>query len=261
LLRAKSKRLAVMAFAIVKPLRSAILAIRYDCLMRTSYYSLLLLSGLVCAGVLAGGEPASPPKLGGIANAGTSQSSADLPASALTEKEFAVKEAGTLHLVFPKTWTNSAPRTVKADKPFQSIIFTPPNGNDFAVMLEIITVGTDQAKNLDTKSVLAKAGQQELAHAVEKSLDIQNFEGIQTTGSYFTITDKDLTITRPLPDTFKYLTQGYAKLGSVVLSFRLVSNQPAGPEKKEVLDMIKTARLVSESPSGPGGKAGKPAGQ
>ena len=62
------------------------------------------------------------------------------------------------------------------------------------------------------------------------------------TGCYFVVTDKNRTIAALQPGQYLYLTQGYAKIGRVVLTFRLVSNH-LSPEQEQMLEMIKTARF------------------
>jgi len=79
---------------------------------------------------------------------------------------------------------------------------------------------------------------------VEKSLDIQDFQGEQASGSYFEVTDKNFSMLAPPgPDDYRYLMQGYAKLSGVVLTVRLVSNHIAN-QQPAVLEMIKTAHFA-----------------
>jgi hypothetical protein len=63
-------------------------------------------------------------------------------------------------------------------------------------------------------------------------------------GSYLTLTDKNVPVVNPKPGEFKYLTLGYAKLSPTILAFRVVSNRP-GPEDTDAgVELIKSARLT-----------------
>jgi hypothetical protein len=130
----------------------------------------------------------------------------------------------------------------------QQLQFHPADGSGFAILVEIIPVDMEKARELNTRDALARPGQMELANSVEKELNIQDFKGEEAIGSYFTLTDKKLVNTaQPPPGEFKYVTQGCAKLEDLILSFRVVSNQPAGDEKTAALEMIKTACLVRQT--------------
>ena len=164
--------------------------------------------------------------------------------SAMIERSYAVGKIGVLHLGFPREWNDTIRRIDEGGKQFDAIQFRPAEGNDFAIMVEVVYVGEANTDKLDTKAALFQAGQGELARSVEKSLDIQDFQGEQASGSYFEVTDKNFSmLTPPGPDDYRYLMQGYAKLSGVVLTVRLVSNHIAN-QQPAVLEMIKTARFA-----------------
>ena len=162
---------------------------------------------------------------------------------------------GVLRLDFPKEWNDTIRTVTEGGRPFDAVQFTPEEGNDFAIMVEVVYVGETNTDKLDTKAALFHAGQDELARSVETSLDIQDFRGGQASGSYFVVTDKNVSmLAQPGPDDYRYLMQGYVKLDGVVLTVRLVSNHIAN-QQPAVLEMIKTARftrnVTGESPAPP----------
>jgi len=164
---------------------------------------------------------------------------------ATTEKGFAVKNAGSLFLTFPKSWPDSLMRVRENNKVLDAIRFLPPTGYEFAIMVEVINVGDANEEKLDIKAMRALLEtnvQVELTNFVEKSLDIHDFQGPQMNGCYFVATDRNRTIAAPQPGQYLFLTQGYAKIGRLVLSFRLVSDH-LSPEQEQMLEMIKTARF------------------
>lgn len=175
---------------------------------------------------------------------------------AMIERSYAMGKVGVLRLVFPREWNDTIRKVDEGGKQFDAVQFLPAEGNDFAIMVEVIYVGETNTDKLDTKAALFQAGQGELARSVEKSLDIQDFQGEQAAGSYFVVTDKSFSmLAQPAPDDYRYLMQGYARLNGVVLTVRLVSNHIAN-QQPAVLDMIKNARfarnVTDESPAPPG---------
>lgn len=190
------------------------------------------------AGLSSAAETNNP-----VASAGSTNSSS----KTVTQMELTIPGKGKVRLTFPNAWRDSSDQVTQLGVPVQQLQFHPADGAGFAILLEIIPVGMEKARELDTREALARPGQMELANSVEKKLNIQDFKGEEAAGSYFTLTDKKLVNTpQPPPGEFKYVTQGCAKLEDLILSFRVVSNQPAGDEKTAALEMIKSACLVRQ---------------
>jgi len=200
---------------------------------------LAVLVSFIMAGLTSAAETNNSP-----ASAGSTNS----PSKGVTQKELTIPGKGKVRLTFPNGWQESSERVTQLGIPVQRFQFHPADGAGFAILLEIIPVDMDKARELDTREALARPGKMELSNSVEKELNIQDFKGEEATGSYFTLTDKKLADTaQPPPGEFKYVTQGCAKLEDLILSFRVVSNQPAGEEKTAALEMIKTVCLVRQT--------------
>ena len=160
-----------------------------------------------------------------------------------THRAIEVKDAGVLSIAFPATWNDRLARVPSRDRLFDSIMFWPHGTNgDFELMIDVNNVGDTAAARIDIKEVLQRAGQAELTNSVEKKLDIHEVQGQQTTACYFVVTDKNYNPDHHAKTDYRYLTQGYAKLDGLILSFRLVSNH-LPPEQEQMLEMIKTARF------------------
>ena len=163
---------------------------------------------------------------------------------AMVKKSYALGKVGVLNFTFPKEWKDTIRKVNEGDRQFDAVQFGPAEGNDFAIMVEVVYVGETNTDKLDTKAALFQAGHDELERSVEKSLEIQDFHGEQASGSYFVVTDKNFSmLAEPGPDNYRYLMQGYVKLDGVVLTVRLVSNHIAN-QQSVVLEMIKTARFT-----------------
>jgi hypothetical protein len=194
------------------------------------------------AGTLRSAEQTSPkaPAAEKVAPAATNGS---LP---ITEaKDYALPEVGTLHLSVPKAWRDSFKKTIEVGTRVEELKLEPREGKDFVILVDAIhMVDVQKVRDFDTHSAAIQAVQAELAGSVETNLVPHDFKGADVTGSYVDLTDKAISATDPKPGEYKYLTQGYAKLSPVILSFRLLSNRPTGPEKAALVQMVQTARLT-----------------
>ena len=167
------------------------------------------------------------------------------PASSMVERDYAMGNAGVIHLTFSNTWNDSIVQVKGTNRALNMIRFLPSSGGDFETLVEIRFVGEAATGQLDTAARLQELGKSDLTHSVEKSLDIQNFSGEHGSGSYFLITDKSMSMLQePAPGNFRYLMRGFAKLtNGVILPFWLASNHIEN-EQAAVLEVIKTARFV-----------------
>jgi len=152
---------------------------------------------------------------------------------------------GTLVLTYPKIWkeelTTVAEAGEKAVMTFDAIRFTPAAGSNFAFQIQIIPVGDQRATAYDIKAQLVQNGRGELTNSVEGALNIREFKGSNVVAGAFRVTDKRWINTPPPAGEFKYLTQGVAKLGPLILSFRLVANDL--DVEPLALELVKSARI------------------
>src|SRR6266478_6622307 len=71
-------------------------------------------------------------------------------APGMIERSYTVGRVGVLHLVFPKEWTDTIRKVVERDKQFDAVQFAPTEGNDFAMMVEVMYVGETNMDKRDT---------------------------------------------------------------------------------------------------------------
>ncbi|MDB6110171.1 MAG: hypothetical protein JWR69_1921 [Pedosphaera sp.] len=192
-----------------------------------------------------GAEQTSPAKAPAVEKpASTSTNSAQ---AIIDAKDYTLPEVGTLHLSVPKTWRDSFKKTIEVGTRVEELKFQPREGNDFAILVAAIhMVDAGKVRDFDTRSAALEGVKAELAGAVETALVPHDFKGAEVTGSYVDLTDKNISATNPKPGEYKYLTQGYAKLSPIILTFRLLSNRPDGPEKAALVQMIESARLTTD---------------
>jgi hypothetical protein len=167
---------------------------------------------------------------------------APTPAADMIERAYVVPQSGNLFLTFPKTWKDAIVRVQQEKAGYDAVRFLPTRGHDFDMMIDLHHPAPQAYAAMDIKGELTKTGQGELTNSVETSLDIHEFSGKQSSGYYFVVTDKHYNPNQPAKNDFRYLTQGYVKLGGMVIGFRLVGNQ-LPPVQDQMLEMLKTARL------------------
>jgi hypothetical protein len=62
----------------------------------------------------------------------------------------------------------------------------------------------------------------------------------------------DKTVPHPTAEDFKHVDQGAVSLGSVVVSFTLLTNVPEGPEREQALAIVRDLKISPpKSPSPP----------
>jgi hypothetical protein len=215
--------------------------------MRSSLCILVLAVVFLCSRLNSGAQPQLPPALPSPAAAGQIQTNGAAP---LREQGFATGTNGTLYLKFPAGWQENHQHVADGARSHELIFFTSTNEWYFNFAMEVYPFGESYSTNrAQLKTRLLEQGTNALTNVVEKTVELRDFKGAQATGSYFRLTDKKWALVSPPESEAKYLTQGYASVGPLVLPFRLLSNHPTVQEAA-VLEVIKTARYSENSPAG-----------
>ena len=190
----------------------------------------------------------SPAPAGATNSAATNPPTAAVPAT--TElKDYLLPDLGTMHLDVPKGWNDTFNSTTMLDTPVDTVQFVPRDHSDYVVLIQAIHMKPGAADDFDVKTNLTNVAQHELGNSVELLPDIHDLKSPRMEGAWFRLADQHVSDTNPKPGDYKYLTQGYAKVNGLVLSFRVVSNRADGNEQSLALDMIRSARLSPSVPS------------
>ena len=160
-------------------------------------------------------------------------------APAVVAKDYPLPELGTLHLAVPAGWQDSFNKTIVLGTRKDDLMFKPAQGSNFVVLVSAVHMDGTNAQAFNIKGTLAEAASAELPDFRNHPLDLHDLSGPEVTGSYLSAADPS-----PKPGEFKYLTLSYARLGSVILTLRVVSNETNGTPQAAALDMIKSARLT-----------------
>lgn len=171
-----------------------------------------------------------------------------------TRRGFAVPGQGLLEVTVPAGWEAldkpgdaSSPRTIELGPP----------GRPFVVLLSPVenpeaTAGREGA---DTAQLLAELSRRRAAAtAVESEIPLMELVGeAGVHGFWFAATDRSMEGKEPKPGEYRHLMQGAAAIGPILLAFTLLDNGP-GPQRSQLLALVRTARLAGgAAPGGTGG--------
>lgn len=151
-------------------------------------------------------------------------------------RRYELPNLDTLELTLPPAWVDNvdvppggAPLTVQ---------LTPADGAPFAVHL------TPQAPDPTSDQVMDPvalyAAVRELAErirpqATEENIEIERLRGTRGTGYFFSVTDR-----APLPEKFRYMTQGALQAGEIIVWFTILTNDGQETEVARALSMLQS---------------------
>lgn len=147
---------------------------------------------------------------------------------------------GNLQLQVPSSWRdqlrqppNQLPPTITLNTRGDNIIqvlITP-----IWAFREDIVLPSGQALKQRVEETIKEVS----AQAVEKSIATREIKGKQGGGYYYFATDK-----APQPGEYKYLTQGMIRIGELLATFTILSNDGAEKDVERALKVISSAEHV-----------------
>ncbi|GEM_PF-882181 len=153
-------------------------------------------------------------------------------------------EHGVLTLELPDGW--HLERHGDGQGP-PSFLLTPATGERFEVLLTALWPGG--AGRLPDEAALRRevgdAAESARQQSIERTLPLEALTGPDVHGVYFRATDR-----APKPGEYRYLAQGLARVGGIVLAFTVLSNDGAREAPRLALEMLRGARHAP--PTGPG---------
>jgi hypothetical protein len=145
---------------------------------------------------------------------------------------------GALFLRVPDGWEERISRG-KPDEP-PTILVTPASGHAFRILITPAwpVAADDKLPDADAiRAMLESGAKAARAVAVESEIPMQELKGMQAIGSYFSVTDR-----APAAGEFRNITQGLARVGSIVVAFRVFSNGERAAVLDPALKMFRTMR-------------------
>jgi hypothetical protein len=158
-----------------------------------------------------------------------------------TEKSYALPEHGTLKLTAPRDWRDEV-HPAQGDTPL-TVTFQPAKGAPFEVLVTPIWRANADVP-VATRQTIAqrvrRSAEDIKSQSVETDIPLVEFASGTGPGFYFSVTDK-----APKPDEFKYLSQGMVKVGELVLTFSVLTNDGQADVVPSALEMMKSALHVA----------------
>ncbi|HXJ55321.1 MAG TPA: hypothetical protein VNU68_01535 [Verrucomicrobiae bacterium] len=166
------------------------------------------------------------------------------PASAAGQpsKSFAVPPNGEIQLALPAEWKGRVIPSPRTSLP--TIELSSTATEDFKVFMTPIPRGSSQPVWANLKSATELLSRPVVAQSVEKEADLIQLQGAQTEGYYFSVTDA-----APAPGEYKYMSQGLARVGELLVQFTILSNDPTQKIRDTGLEILRTAGHVQGPPA------------
>jgi hypothetical protein len=96
------------------------------------------------------------------------------------------------------------------------------------------------------RRVVEETAQKVKSTAVEDHLPIRDLQGENCRALYFSATDR--TVVSPSTSDFKYMDQGAAAVGRMMMTFTVLTNVRDAPERAQALDLVRSARHLPPGP-------------
>ena len=133
------------------------------------------------------------------------------------ERTLSIADRGTLVFSSPRAWTQQTSQSPP------SIRFSNSSGRKFVVFITAQWSPTQDSSFNSPARVRALVEETAVKispQAVERAIPIDEIQGTDGRGYYFSATDKD-----PDPNEYKYLTQGALAVDDLLLTFTVLTNE------------------------------------
>jgi len=158
------------------------------------------------------------------------------------KKKYPIPNHGVIELNSPASWK------AKVHNPQQNmpaiIIFNPATGTDFQVTL-MVSSGKKEESGFNSpekvKNLLEKEGQQLLPRIVETKIILKEIKGMDHTGYYFSVTDKNVD-----PGEYRYMTRAVIGVGDLLLQVSVLHRVKESGAVKETFSMLRQAKQIQK---------------
>jgi len=160
-------------------------------------------------------------------------------------RAFPLGQWGQLQIDVPEGWT--AVTQGKEAAGGVALKVTPPKDVQLVLLMTPLPApgnaddidAAAQKATEENKVTLAKA-------AVESELPVRELESPDAHAFYVSATDK--TVEKPSATQFKYVDQGAAAVGRLLVSFTILGNAQDGAERAQAREIVRTARQLFPGP-------------
>jgi len=150
-------------------------------------------------------------------------------------RNYPVASHGELQLSLEKDWKDVLKPSPMNLTP--TIEISPRSGNDFRFMLTaLVPSKKQQFGGADLKSSVERMSEPSVAQSIEKTVEVRRINGDRNEGYYFSLTDS-----AQAPGEYKCMTQGLVRVGELLISFTILSNDTTQKVRDAALDVLRSA--------------------
>lgn len=172
---------------------------------------------------------------------GTPSVAAALMVATGGEKSFSLSDRGSFKLKVPAGWTDLVRQQAPGVPP--TITFQSAQGSPSQVLVTPMwSMRPDKplAGKIEMKQQVESSIDRVRNDAVEKDIKVVEFNGTSGAGYYFSVTDR-----APKPGEFKYMSQGMMRIGELLVTFTILTNDGQQSVPKDALTMLQGAVHVA----------------
>ena len=157
-------------------------------------------------------------------------------------KDYPIGNQGALALTFPSLWKDSVQSATTEGAQYVSIRFEPRYASNVVVLVTSLPAKS-KLKEMGPRNALEMAARPLLAGSEQSRIELNELSGIQTSGLYFTVSDKRMEQGPQKSGGHKFQTQGFVNIDDFALSFVILYDYPESMEMRAAMQIIQTARF------------------
>jgi hypothetical protein len=153
-------------------------------------------------------------------------------------RRYQLPDNSNIQFNVPASWKDEVRRPPK-NLPI-TIRFGPQTGGSFEVLVTPLWPRKSQAPPASAekiRDVTQEAARRVKPQVIEKTIPIKELKGPAVSGYYFSVTDR-----APKKGEYKFMTQGIIRIGEMLTTFTVLTNEGRESVVPEVLAMLKDAR-------------------
>ncbi len=179
---------------------------------------------------------------------GTAQAFAEATAA----RNYALGQHGSLQLTVPASWKDKVSQPPNGLPP--TILFVPESGAAFKVLLTPIWTDRSGAQlpvAAEIRKKVELAAEQAKAQVLDMAVTVEEMKGSTGVGFHYAATDRT-----PTPGEFKRMDQGMLRVGDLLISFTILSQDGSDPVNRAAMAMLEGA-VHSTKQTAPQGHAAR----
>ena len=168
-------------------------------------------------------------------------------------RDYALGQHGSLRLTVPLSWKDKVSQPPNGLPP--TILFVPESGAAFKVLLTPIWSDRSGAQlpiASDVRKKVEQAAAQAKTQVLDPDVTVQEMTGSTGVGYHYAATDRT-----PTPGEYKRMDQGMLRVGDLLISFTILSQDASEPANRSALAMLEGA-AHSTKQTAPQGHAARP---